>query len=231
MPIARSLFELQQIDSQMLRLQREKSRLADGSALRAERDTLENAIVVEDENLNEHNRARATAEEELKQREEKLRTQQTRLMNAKSAHEIASLERDIEGITKSRGEFDEAILVSMDEAEASAHRLDELRAQLAKAETELATIEERVKNETGRIDSELQEAARGRNAAAASIDEELLEKYDTVARRHAGVAVTENIDGNCSVCGMVLTPHNLKEAKTLEWPTCESCGRLLFAVG
>jgi hypothetical protein len=27
---------------------------------------------------------------------------------------------------------------------------------------------------------------------------------------------------------MALTPYNLKEIKTKEWPTCESCGRLLF---
>jgi len=30
------------------------------------------------------------------------------------------------------------------------------------------------------------------------------------------------------VCGMMITPYNLKEAKTEEWPQCESCTRLLY---
>ena len=27
---------------------------------------------------------------------------------------------------------------------------------------------------------------------------------------------------------MAITPYNLREAKSQTWPTCESCGRLLF---
>lgn len=228
MPIARSLFELQQIDSSMLRLQREKAKVDDGSSLRAQRDTLQKAIAAEEEKLNVQNRARTSAEEELKQREEKLRTQQTRLMSAKTAHEIASLQRDIEGITKSRGEFDEAILVAMDEAENVAKKLDELRAQLSAVETELAQVEADFSSNTSRIDAELQAAARERNAVAAQIDEDWLEKYAAVAERHGGIAVSAVQNGNCSVCGMMFTPHNLKAAKNEEWPTCESCNRLLF---
>lgn len=228
MPIARSLFELQHIDSTMLRLQREKSKLDDGSALRAQRDTLHKALAVEEENLSAHNRARTEAEAELQKREEKLRTQQSRMMSATSAHEIASLQRDIDSITKSRGELDEAILVAMDESETTAKKLDELRAQLEEVTTQLAQVENNFSAETTRIDGELLAAARERNAAAAALDEEAREKYDAVASRHNGIAVSEARDGNCSVCGSMITPFNLKEAKTLEWPTCENCGRLLF---
>jgi len=228
MPIARSLFELQQIDNTMLRLQREKSRLDDGSALRAERDTLQKAIAEQDENLNASNRARIAAEEELKTREAKIKTQQTRLMNAKTAHEIASLQRDIEGITKSRGEWDEAILIAMDESETTAKKLDELRAQLATTSAQLAEVEANFSSETERINTELKTAAIERNASAAKLDEDDLETYNTVAKKHGSVAVAEYQNGNCSVCGMMITPYNLKEAKTEEWPKCESCTRLLF---
>lgn len=229
MPIDRSLLELQQIDNTMLRLQREKSKLDDGSALRAQRDTLEKALATEEENLNTHNRARAEAEEELQKREEKLRTQQTRMMNAKSAHEISSLQRDIDSITKSRGELDEAILVAMDDVETTAKKVDELRSGIETLRTRLARVEADFRDETTRIDEELMTAAHKRNAAAALIDEESREKYDAVASRHGGVAVCEIKKGNCTVCGTMITPYNLKEAKSLEWPTCESCGRLLFA--
>lgn len=228
MPIARSLLELQKLDSAMLRLQREKAKLDDGSHLRAQCDTVEKALALEEENLNTHNRARTEAEQELQKREEKLRTQQTRLMNAKSAHEVDSLQRDIDSITKSRGDLDEAILTAMDNAETSAQKVDQFRAGLQELRTQLFQVEAAFKKDTARIDEELLVAARERNAQAAQIDETSLEKYAQVASKHGGIAVCEIEKGNCTVCGTMITPYNLKEARSLEWPTCESCGRLLF---
>jgi predicted nucleic acid-binding Zn-ribbon protein len=228
MPIARSLFELQESDNALLALQREKSRLDDGSDLRAQRDTLQKAIAALEAELNLSNRARADAEAELKVREQKLQTQQARLMNATSAHEISSLQRDIDSITKSRGEFDETILSAMDEAETIAEKLDELRGQFEAVRLQLQTVEGNFASETARLDEALEVAAVQRNAVADALDEGAREKYDTVAGRHAGIAVAKVEGGNCSVCGNAITPHNLKEAKSEEWPTCESCGRLLF---
>lgn len=228
MPIARSLFELQQIDNRMLQLQREKSQLDDGSALRAQRDTLEKAVSAAEETLNAHNARRLAAEEELSRREERLRTQEARLMNAKSAQEVASLQRDIEGITKSRGEFDEIILIAMDEAETVSAELEQLRAQLQETQTQLTAVEKTLSDETARIDEELLNAAHQRNSAAANLGEELLETYETAAAEHSGIAVCTIADGSCTVCGMAITPYNLREAKTADWPTCESCGRFLY---
>lgn len=228
MPIARSLFELQKIDNAMLRLQREKSKLDDGSALRANVSTLQSAITEQEENLDASNRARISAEGELATRDAKIKTQQTRLMTAKTSHEIASLQRDIEGITKSRGELDEAILVAMDESEITSKKLDELRAQLNATSTQLAEVEANFASETARMNSELKAAAIERNASAAKLDADDLETYAEVAKKHNGVAVAEYQNGNCSVCGMMITPYNLKEAKTEEWPVCESCTRLLY---
>lgn len=228
MPIARSLFELQQIDNRMLRLQREKSQLDDGSALRSQRDTLEKAIAAAEEVLNAHNTRRTEAEEELARREERLRTQEARLMNAKSTQEVASLQRDIDGITKSRGEFDEIILIAMDEAETVTSQLDQLRLQLEETQKQLTAVEKTLTEETARIDAELLSTARQRNDASAQMDEELLETYESAAAEHGGVAVCTIKDDSCNVCGMVITPYNLREAKSEEWPTCENCRRFLY---
>ncbi len=228
MPIARSLFELQENDNALLALQREKSKVDDGSALRAQRDTLHKAIADAEEKLDICNRTRGDAEAELKVREQKLQTQQTRLMNAKSTHEVSSLQRDIDSITKSRSAFDETILFAMDEAETIVGKLDELRQQLATVSFQLQTTEENFSVQTARLDEELKAAAIQRVATANALEEDAREKYDAIARKHAGIAVAQISSGNCSVCGNAITPHNLKEAKNEEWPTCESCGRLLF---
>jgi predicted nucleic acid-binding Zn-ribbon protein len=229
MPISRSLYELQIVDNDVARIRRERAHLDDGASFRADARTLQKAIAVEDENLNRVNRARSMKEDELKQREQKLSTQQQRLMNAKSAHEVASLQRDIEGITKSRGELDEAILTFMDVGETSAKKLDVLRAQLQEVSTQLAQVEAQFSEDAARLDEELKSTLAQHDAAQAILNEDELSHYQYSATRHGGVAVAANNNGNCSACGMMLTPYNLKSARSEEWPTCESCGRLLFA--
>ena len=229
MPISRSLYELQLVDNHLAKIRRERSHLDNGEVLRAEVNTLQKAIAAEEETLNRLHRSRTEKEEELKQREEKLRTQQTRLMNAKTAHEVASLQRDIESITKSRGELDEAVLMAMDESETCAARLDDLRVQLGDKSTQLAAVEAQFASDAAQLDDELKTALAERETAAAKLTEEETEHYEASAKRHNGVAVASNEKSNCTACGMMLTPYNLKATKTEEWPTCESCGRLLFA--
>jgi predicted nucleic acid-binding Zn-ribbon protein len=229
MPISRALYELQQLDTQLAHIRRERSHLDDGETLRAEASTLQKAIAAEEEKLNQCTRARVEKEDELKQREEKLRTQQTRLMNAKTAHEIASLQRDIDSITRSRGELDEAILVAMDECEGCAATLDELRRQLEAVNTRLAEVESQFAADAAHLDAQLKQVLAQREDAAKLLGEEETEHYEQSAKKHGGIAVTWNDKSNCAACGMTLTPYNLKAAKAEEWPVCESCGRLLFA--
>jgi predicted nucleic acid-binding Zn-ribbon protein len=228
MPISSSLYQLQLLDTELARIRRERSNLDNGESLRTDVSTLQKAIAVEEEKLNQVNRARADKEDELKQREAKLTTQQTRLMNAKSTHEVASLQRDIDAITHSRGELDEAILTYMDEAESTVGKLDDLRSQLKEKGAELQAVETKFGEDAARLDCELKEVLAQREAAAGQLNEEETSQYGSSAKKHGGVAVTWKDKGNCHACGMMLTPYNLKEAKTEEWPTCESCGRLLF---
>jgi predicted nucleic acid-binding Zn-ribbon protein len=149
-------------------------------------------------------------------------------MNAKSAHEVTSLQRDIDGITKSRGELDEAILNFMDETETCAGKLDALRAKVHEVMEMRTEVETRFAQDAARLDDELKEVLAQRQTAAPALSEEETEHYDATAKRHGGIAVTWNEKGNCAACGMTLTPYNLKEARTEDWPQCESCGRLLY---
>jgi predicted nucleic acid-binding Zn-ribbon protein len=224
----RHLFELQETDNRITALKRERSRLDNGEAVRAECDTLERAIEVEANELSRINAVRSVREDELKTAETKIAQQETRLMNAKNAHEVSSLQRDIEALQRARGDLDEAILVLMDQAESSATRVRDLAAQKAELDVQLAGIKEHFATETARLEHALQEALAQRQENIEKLSGEELEKYAEFARRFHGVAVARNADGNCSACGTTLTPYNLKEAKKQQWPTCESCGRLLW---
>jgi predicted nucleic acid-binding Zn-ribbon protein len=224
----RLLWELQQADNHITKLKRERSKLDDGSAARAERDTLERARDEAKTQLNALNTQRSAKEDELKTAEEKLTRQNTRLMGAKSAHEVNSLQRDIDALGKARGDLDEAILTLMDEAETATRQLADLEAQLQDQSTLTAQIEHTFAVETRRLDREIEESLALRSEISAQLDATSLQKYEEYARKYHGVAVAISENGNCSACGMAFTPFNLREAKSQTWPTCESCNRLLF---
>lgn len=224
----RLLFELQEADTLLVKLKRERSKLDDGTAARGERDTLQRAHDEERTRLTSLNTQRTDKELQLKSTEEKIARQQSRLMSATSAHEVTALERDIKALTALRGDYDEAILNLMDSIDSSSTRLADLEHQLKEKCDETAGIEKAFARETTRLDREIADAARRRDEIEGQLDPSAKTKYADAAKRHHGVAVAHPDKGNCSACGMTLTPFNLKEAKTQEWPTCESCGRLLF---
>jgi len=224
----RSLFELQDVDNDIARLKRERAKLDDGSALRAERDTLRAARDAGALTLKNLIAQRTRHEDELNATEEKIKRSQARLMSASSAHEISALERDIKGLGARRGESDEAILTLMDEVETATKDLNEREEQLKTKESETAQVDEIFNSESARLEKELAEVTARRAAMAKEIEPEFLQKYTDFAKRFHGVAVAHPQRGACSACGMALTAFNLKEARAQAWPKCESCGRLLF---
>lgn len=224
----RSMWELQEDDSLLARLKRERGKLDDGSHARSERDTLARAHDMERTRLSSLNTNRTDRELQLKTAEEKIARQQSRLMNATSTHEVTALQRDIKALEAQRGDFDEAILNLMDEIEQSLARVAKLESELLEKTVAASEVEAHFSEETQRLEAELQQAHTHRDQIEATLSEEELEKYNDSAQAHHGVAVTHPEKGNCSSCGMAFTPFNLREAKSQQWPTCESCGRLLF---
>ena len=224
----RLIFQLQEADNGIAQLKRERGKLDDGTHARAGRDTLRLAHDQELARLSALNANRKDRELQLQSAEEKMTRQQSRLMTATNSHEVTAFERDIKALGVQRGDFDEAILNLMDEIETSSTRLSGLKSQLAEKIAAAGDIEKRFTEETTRLEKELAAAQKQRAEIAAQVDEDTLEKYTQFAQAHQGVAVAHPEKGNCSACGMTLTPFNLREAKTQTWPTCESCGRLLF---
>lgn len=222
------LYELQEVDNLLAKLIRDRSKLDDGAALRSERDTLGKARDAKKDRLKVLNAARNDKEFELKTAEEKLVRQQQRLMNATSSHEVTSLERDIKALGHARGELDEAILTLMDEAETCGIRLAELEKEYQAKAAETVEAEKTFAGQTTRLENHLAATRTKRAQAAAQIDASDLEMYERFAKAHQGLAVAHSDKGNCSGCGMALTPFNLREAKAQEWPVCENCGRLLY---
>ena len=224
----RALLELQELDSSLLALMREKKALDNGETARQKRDEIAQKLAQTREKLALCERNRSQKEDELRATETKIALQQKRLMNVSSAHEISALERDIKGLSSARGDLDEAILTFMDEAETLGNEVAALEKQSGDAIRAAQRAEDKFAEETARIDGILARKKAARPAIEAKLSASEKEKYVTNFKKFGGIAIAKIVGGSCSACGTTILPFTLKEAKEQEFPKCEACGRLLF---
>ena len=207
---------------------REKARLDNGSAARATLAQLEAELAQTRESAATVAATRARAEGDLEAAETKIERQKKRIMTVSSAHEISALERDIEGLSRMRGELDETILIAMDEGETLAAQTDRETKAVADARANAEKIEADFKAQTELLDKRIANKRGERAPVIAKLSAEDKDRYAEGYKKNGGVAVAHVSGGNCTACGAEILPFTLREAKTQEFPTCEGCGRLIW---
>jgi predicted nucleic acid-binding Zn-ribbon protein len=168
---------------------------------------------------------RAGAELDTKQR--RLEAQ---LKTVIAPREAEALMSEIAQLQAKHADLDDAELASMEQqAEAEAElaslaerepalvaALDEARAALAAADAVL--------------DAELADLTAQRAEAAAALAASEIATYDSLRRRHGGVAVAALEKHRCSACHVDLSPVEEEQVKATppgELPECPHCARLL----
>jgi len=224
----RALLDLQLLDSAIQDANREKARLDDGTAARATLAELETQLAQTREAAATVAATRAKAEGNLETAETKIERQKKRIMTVSSAGEISALERDIEGLSRMRGELDETILIAMDEGETLATKIEKENKQVTAARAKAEQIETEFRAQTELLDKRVASKKAARAPVIAQLSAEDKTHYAEGYKRHQGVAVAHVEGGSCSACGAEILPFTLREAKTEEFPTCEGCGRLLW---
>lgn len=224
----RALLDLQLLDSAIQDATREKARLDDGTQARATLAELETQLAQTRAAAAAVAATRSKAESDLTAAETKIERQKKRIMTVSSAHEISALERDIEGLSRMRGELDETILIAMDEGETLATKTEKEEKEVAQARAKAEKIEAEFRAQTELLDKRVANKKSERAPVIAQLSAEDKTRYAEGYKRHQGVAVAHVKGGSCSACGAEILPFTLREAKTQEFPTCEGCGRLLW---
>ena len=224
----RALLDLQELDSTILSFAREKARLDNGQNARKTRDDAQNELETAQKTLKAQQSDLRAREDALQNAETKIALQKKRLMNTTSSHEISAFERDIIALENARGDLDEAILNLMDAIETSETALKNAQTALRRAERELEEIETHFASESARLDKSIAAGRARRPVLADVLSAGETEKYNAVFKKFGGLGVAKMVGADCSACGTTNSVHHLREAKTQEFPICESCGRLLF---
>lgn len=234
MPPIAPLYELQQLDTRLVRQEAALVALDDGTGLRAQ--------VAEAATAEEAARADLHAKQ-ARLRDLELELQSTvgkstkveqdlysgRVSNPK---ELQAMQEDVQALGRQRQRIEDEMLSLMEEVEALLAHLRDLEVQRQTRERALDEHLEDYRARGASLSAEIATLRQQREARAAEIEQALLARYERLRGRKQGVAVAAVVRGTCEACH-VAVPEALvsavRDGGALR--TCEECGRILYVEG
>ncbi|HBA61292.1 MAG TPA: hypothetical protein DCZ92_10855 [Elusimicrobia bacterium] len=167
--------------------------------------------------------------------EERIRKHQRDLNAVKENNAFKALLSEIETCQKERDGFETEVLLLMEEVDKAAAVDKTMKGEIKgiedKKNAEAAVLEAEKKA----LDAEIAQAAALRAAAAAAITPALVEKYEHLRGRRAGLAIAcvheDPATGkfSCGGCHMSLTPQKMVDVKKKDaFALCADCRRMIF---
>jgi len=193
------------------RLSRDRGRL-DGA--RAELDASQKA-----------RKQNETAVSDLETKRSKYKGQ---LMEVKTNKEYTAVLHEIEGVERDIKAREDLILEEMEKAESLQAAVKGEEADFKAVEAEAKQEQARLEQAAARLQASAEKLRGEREAVAASVPEEMLERYARVAKQR-GSGVAEARDGMCQACHVRMRVQIWVEVKKNEQIfQCESCSRIYF---
>ena len=141
-------------------------------------------------------------------------------------HEIATAEGEA-------GKAEDIVLEQMMAIEEAERRVKHLEAELKESEQAIAAEKKDIEEQFAGKKKAWEAATAERRAIAKKIQEEVLELYERIAKKHPGTALAQVRDGQCKACGLRALPHTIQQLESdtdEELLRCESCGRILYSL-
>jgi predicted nucleic acid-binding Zn-ribbon protein len=141
-------------------------------------------------------------------------------------HEIANAEAEV-------GKAEDRLLDRMMAGEDFEHRVKASEQQIKQVEAAAQAERATIAAEKSALENELAAAQAERARAVAGIQEDLLDLYQRIAKRHQNIALAEVRGETCTLCGVRVRPHvfqEMRRADCAEIFTCETCTRILYYI-
>lgn len=226
------LFRLQQIDSSIdkgrIRLKEIDEMLADDRQVHEAQQRLDlakNARYEAEHNLR-------FAEQNVKDQRLKIERSQATLYSGKIVNpkELQDLQLESESLKRYLINLEDHQLNAMfayDEAEANFNEIsDQHKSVIAQVEQEKGELTA----EKVELIEDLERQESERKAAAANIDSDDIQLYESLRLQKNGIAVARVVDKTCAACGSTLTATIFSSAQVpTKLTRCTTCGRILYA--
>jgi predicted nucleic acid-binding Zn-ribbon protein len=229
LPDVQNLIALQQADREILRLKEEIAALPKRVAaieerLAGTRAVLEKAKAA----VKTDEAARRKYESAIQDQQQKISKYRDQSLAVKTNEQYKALLHEIQFAEQDIRANEDKILELMINAEI---REKDVKAAEAELKSEMAEIEKEkveARQRTAEDEQQLAEWNAKRDKARASVDSDLLPRYDRVAK-HRGTGLSEARDHKCLACQVMLRPQTYNEVRAgTQVVTCESCQRILY---
>ena len=224
------LYELQQVDTRIHDLEREREELDSGAELRGEVEGLRSQFEAARDELRAREGELRDAELQMKTREAKKKDHEDKMYSGKvrNPKELDDMQREVQMLTEQIGKLEDKALTLMDENEERRAALSAAESELKQQEAALAQIEERYAAECARIDGEIASLQSQRATLTPSIRPDALRRYDDLRAKRGNLAVVKMESEVCPGCRVAASIDTMRKLKRGERASCESCGRMLY---
>lgn len=177
-------------------------------------------------------RERKKYELDVEQWKERVRKYKDQTAQVKTNEAYKALQHEVQTAEEEIAKAEDRLLGQMVAAE-------EYDQRVKSSERLLKEVEEVARGQRAKIDSdkailekELTQLSAQRAQVVTGIQENLLDHYERIARKHNGVVLAEVREEKCSACGMRIRPHVFQEMRrdSDEMFHCETCTRILYYV-
>lgn len=226
-----SLYRLQQIDSQIDRLQ---NRLRDIQKVLDDKTEL----LLLKEKVEKAEAHQKFSDQELKKAELDVQNMHIKIEQAQSslygekAHspkELQDLQNDVSSMKRYLTILEDHQIDAMQESETAETNLQSAKANLDAALGDREDKEKDFTQEQGGIKNDLNRSLVERNAIADAIPKNELDLYEQLRQQRRGVAVAAISENSCSACGSNLSLAQVQSARSSgQMILCPSCGRILY---
>jgi len=229
---AKEMYELQKVDLTWAKV---RQRLLEIQKLLGESEELRQvrARVSETESeLQSWRGKQKDAEFESRSLAERIQSADEQLMSGAihNPKELEALQSNVDSMRRHRAQLEDSAVEAMLLADGLDAQLDELRQSLEKLEKEWASGQTDLRVQETKMKQNYVLLKRKREALAADMSPDTLNRYEQMRRRRGGVAVARVVNGDCEACHVQMPTGVISalQSNRDELVVCTSCGRYLF---
>lgn len=177
----------------------------------------------------EKDKLRQEKERVLQEEGRKTMDKRMRLNRIKNIKELQALQREIDLIKENNAQLEEELIRLLEELEAKGASVKVKEEELKKVDEEWETRRAEVDRQLAGIEESIAAATKARQAIAAQLQGDLIERYELIFSRRGGVAVVLVSQGICQGCHMNIPPQLWNEIiRSERLNLCPSCNRILY---
>ncbi len=225
------LFRLQQIDSQLDKIQK---RLSEIQTTLDNDHTLRQAgekTIKAEETHGEAYIVLRKAEENVLEQRIKIEQSEAALYGGKvrNPKELQEIQNEVASLKRYLLVLEDRQLEAMMEEEKAASQFEATRQNMNKVQQEFEEKSSELIEERTKLNADVERFAGERQAAANTIPAEDIELYMKLRESRRGIAVSRVVDKTCSSCGSTINASLLHAARSpTQINTCDVCGRILY---